>query len=156
MIILPTVQHMVIYVTCLHTALWTNLANQLGDYPSQKLMSECGLSANAIAAHIDGSTVHHWSGISVGDVDGAVITKDAHKLSTRCQSLRFVLVGQAPLFVAAEVIGGRRPPSDNLAVGRVRMTLSAPAAPWHPGTTVPTLPLLVGPPPILPEKFDFW
>ena len=36
---------------------------------------------NSMACQIDGCTVHHWSGIPVGETDGTALTKDAHKLA---------------------------------------------------------------------------
>ena len=60
----------------------------------------CLAYQNAMAAHINGFTVHHWTGIPVGDVDGAATTRDAHIFSTRCQSLRFVIIDEISMISA--------------------------------------------------------
>ena len=49
----------------------------------------CIAFQNAMAAHIDCFTVHHWAGLPVGDTDGFCTTRDNNKFCTRCQSLRF-------------------------------------------------------------------
>ena len=59
---------------------------------------------NAMAAHINGSTVHHWSGIPVGETDGASTTRDNNKLSARCQCLRFILIDEISM-IAAQLFG---------------------------------------------------
>ena len=38
---------------------------------------------NSMACQIDDCTLHHWSGIPVGETDGTALTKDAHKLATK-------------------------------------------------------------------------
>ena len=49
---------------------------------------------NAMAANIDGFTVHHWAGIPVGEEEGTAGTKDTAKMSTRCQCLRFIIIDE--------------------------------------------------------------
>ncbi len=60
----------------------------------------CLAYQNSMAAHINGFTVHHWTGIPVGDVDGSATTRDAHKFSTRCQSLRFIIIDEISMISA--------------------------------------------------------
>eukprot|EP00973_Karenia_brevis_P067337 9366457-Karenia_brevis.AAC.1 len=56
-----------------------------------------------MAANIDGYTIHHWAGIQVGESEGTAGTKDATKMSTKCQSLRFVIVDEISM-VSAELL----------------------------------------------------
>ena len=53
-----------------------------------------------MACQIDGCTLHHWSGIPVGETDGTALTKDAHKLATKWQSLRWVLIDEVSMISA--------------------------------------------------------
>ena len=57
-----------------------------------------------MACQIDGCTLHHWSGISVGETDGTALTKDAHKLATKRQSLRWVLIGEVSM-ISVQLVG---------------------------------------------------
>ena len=59
---------------------------------------------NSMACQIDGCTLHHWSGIPVGETDGTALTKDAHKLATKRQSLRCVLIGEVSM-TSAQLVG---------------------------------------------------
>ena len=43
----------------------------------------CLAYQNTMAALINGATIHHWSGIPVGDAEGTAGTRDNHRLSTR-------------------------------------------------------------------------
>ena len=56
-----------------------------------------------MAAHIDGATVHHWSGIPVAETDGGA-TRDNSKLSARCQCLRFILIDEISM-IGAQLFG---------------------------------------------------
>ena len=64
----------------------------------------CLAFQNAMAAHIGGFTIHHWSGIPVAEEPGMSSTRNAHKFSTRCQSLRFILVDEISM-VSAQLLG---------------------------------------------------
>ena len=64
----------------------------------------CIAFQNTMAAHIGGYTIHHWSGIPVAEEAGMSSTRDAHKFSTRCQSLRFILVDEISM-VSAQLLG---------------------------------------------------
>ena len=57
-----------------------------------------------MACQIDGCTLHHWSGIPVGETDDTALTKDAHKLATKRQSLRCVLIGEVSM-ISAQLVG---------------------------------------------------
>ena len=59
---------------------------------------------NPMACQIDGCTLHHWSGIPVGGTDGTALTKDAHKLATKRQSLRWVLIDEVSM-ISAQLVG---------------------------------------------------
>ena len=59
---------------------------------------------NPTACQIDGCTLHHWSGIPVGETDGTALTKDAHKLATKRQSLRWVLIDEVSM-ISAQLVG---------------------------------------------------
>ena len=63
----------------------------------------CLAFQNVMAAHIDGQTIHHWSGIPAQEADGCSGTKDSHKLSTKCQCLRFILIDEISM-VSAELL----------------------------------------------------
>ena len=64
----------------------------------------CVAYQNAMAAHIDGYTVHHWTGIPVGEAEGTASTRDNHAFATRCQSLRFLLVDEISM-ISAQLFG---------------------------------------------------
>ena len=57
-----------------------------------------------MACQIDGCTLHHWSGIPVGETDDTALTKDAHKLATKRQSLRWVLIDEVSM-ISAPLVG---------------------------------------------------
>ena len=63
----------------------------------------CLAFQNSMAAHIDGQTIHHWSGIPAHEADGAAGTRDKHKLSIKCQCLRFILIDEISM-VSAELL----------------------------------------------------
>ena len=60
----------------------------------------CLAFQNAMAAAIDGYTVHHWTGLPVGDADGTATTRDNNKFSAKCQRLRFILVDEISMISA--------------------------------------------------------
>ena len=47
----------------------------------------CLAFQNAMAALINGFTVHHWTGIPVGEADGAATSRDNHIFASKCQCL---------------------------------------------------------------------
>ena len=49
---------------------------------------------NAMAAHMNGQTIHHWSGIPAMEAAGSAGTKSANDLSTKCQCLRFIVIDE--------------------------------------------------------------
>ena len=53
----------------------------------------CLAFQNAMAAQIDGHTVHHWSGIPARNDDGNA-TGDKHKLSMKCRALRVIIIDE--------------------------------------------------------------
>ena len=55
---------------------------------------------NSMAALIDGLTIHHWAGIPVHAEAGSVGTKNTAKLSTLCQSLRFIFIDEVSMVSA--------------------------------------------------------
>ena len=55
-------------------------------------------------SQIGGCTLHHWSGILVGETGGTALTKDAHKLATKRQSLRWVLINEVSI-ISAQLVG---------------------------------------------------
>ena len=57
---------------------------------------------NSMAALIDGLTIHHWAGIPVHAEAGSAGTKNTAKLSTLCQSLRFIFIDEVSM-VSAEL-----------------------------------------------------
>ena len=54
----------------------------------------CLAFQNTMAAHIDGLTIHHWSGLPCGQEDGTCLTRDNKRLSKRCQCLRFIIIDE--------------------------------------------------------------
>ena len=58
---------------------------------------------NAMAANINGFTIHNWAGIPVGEEEGTAGTKDTTKMSTKCQNLRFVILDEISM-VSAELL----------------------------------------------------
>ena len=64
----------------------------------------CLAFQNAMAAAIGGFTIHHWTGISIGETAGTGPSRDLSKLSTQCQCMRFILFDEVSM-VAAELIG---------------------------------------------------
>ena len=53
----------------------------------------CLAFQNAMAAQIDGHTVHHWSGIPARNDDGNA-GGDKHKLSMKCRALRMIIIDE--------------------------------------------------------------
>ena len=69
----------------------------------------CLAFQNAMVAHIEGYTVHHWTGMPVAETEGYSTTRDNRKFPTQCQSLRFLLIDEismvsAQLFDQPEVL----------------------------------------------------
>ena len=56
-----------------------------------------------MAAHNNGSTVHHWSGIPARPQEGNG-TGDSHKQSIKCQALRLIIIDELGMN-SAELIG---------------------------------------------------
>ena len=54
----------------------------------------CLAFQNAMAAQINGHTIHHWSGIPARNEDGNA-TGDKHKQSMKCTALRVVMIDEA-------------------------------------------------------------
>jgi hypothetical protein len=63
----------------------------------------CLAFQNAMAAQMNGFTIHHWSGIPARNLEGEG-TGDAHKQSIKCQALRVVIIDEISM-VAAELLG---------------------------------------------------
>jgi len=63
----------------------------------------CLAFQNAMAAQINGYTIHHWTGIPVHNEDGAA-TGDKHKQSIKCQALRVVIIDEVSM-ISAELLG---------------------------------------------------
>ena len=64
----------------------------------------CLAFQNTMAAQIAGETIHHWSGIPVVEADGGAAARDPHKLSTKCQLLRWILIDEISM-VSAQLFG---------------------------------------------------
>lgn len=64
----------------------------------------CLAFQNTMAAQIAGETIHHWSGIPVAEVHGGVAARDPHKLSTKCQLLRWIIIDEISM-VSAQLFG---------------------------------------------------
>ena len=64
----------------------------------------CLAFQNTMAAQIGGETIHHWSGIPVAESDGAAAARDPQKLSTKCQSLRWIIIDEISM-VSAQLLG---------------------------------------------------
>ena len=62
----------------------------------------CLAFQNAMAAAINGYTLHHWSGIPVKAKDGA--TGDKHKQSIKCQALQVIIIDEVSM-ISAELLG---------------------------------------------------
>ena len=65
-----------------------------------------------MAALIDGFAVHHWTGIPVGEADGAATSRDNHIFASKCQCLRFILIDEismisAQLLAQIEILVGK-------------------------------------------------
>ena len=63
----------------------------------------CLAFQNAMAAQINGSTLHHWSGIPARALDGNA-TGDRHKQSIKCQALRVIILDELSM-ISAELLG---------------------------------------------------
>ena len=63
----------------------------------------CLAFQNAMAAQINGNTLHHWTGIPCRAVDGNT-TGDRHKQSIKCQALRVVIIDELSM-ISAELLG---------------------------------------------------
>ena len=63
----------------------------------------CLAFQNAMAAQINGFTVHHWSGIPPRRGDGGA-SADKQKLSLKCQALRVVIIDEISM-IDAELLG---------------------------------------------------
>ena len=63
----------------------------------------CLAFQNAMAAQLNGFTVHHWSGIPTRD-GGGCGTGDRHKLSMKCQALRVIIIDEVSM-LWAELLG---------------------------------------------------
>ena len=63
----------------------------------------CLAFQNAMAAHINGYTIHHWSGIPTRPKHGKN-TGDRHKQSIKCQALRVVILDEISMD-SAELLG---------------------------------------------------
>ena len=59
---------------------------------------------NTMAADINGFTIHHWAGIDPTAADGSTTTKDNHKMSNKCQNLRYVIIDEISM-VSAQLLG---------------------------------------------------
>ena len=66
----------------------------------------CLAFKNAVAAQINGYTIHHWSGIPVRTDDGSG-TGDRHKQSIKCQALRVVIIDEVSMVSMLKVLGWR-------------------------------------------------
>ena len=55
----------------------------------------CLAFQNAMAAQINGHTVHHWSGIPARNDDGNAMG-DRHKQSMKCGALRVIIIDEVP------------------------------------------------------------
>ena len=65
----------------------------------------CLAFQNAMAALINGYTIHHWSGIpACATAEGGSGFGDSHKLSTKCQALRIIVLDELSM-VSAELLG---------------------------------------------------
>ena len=65
----------------------------------------CLAFQNAMAALIDGYTIHHWSGMpACATAEGGIGFGDAQKLSTKCQNLRVIIIDELSM-VSAELFG---------------------------------------------------
>ena len=56
-----------------------------------------------MAALINGQNIHHWSGTPAQDKEGTSGTRDDHKLSIKCQVLRFLLIDELSM-VSAQLL----------------------------------------------------
>ena len=63
----------------------------------------CLAFQNAMAAQINGFTIHHWSGIPARSIEGNT-TGNRHEQSIKCQALRLVIIDELSM-VAAELFG---------------------------------------------------
>ena len=58
---------------------------------------------NSAAANINGYTIHHWSGIPIGEHDAVGGTKEGNKLSHEFQCLRLIIIDEISM-VSAEIV----------------------------------------------------
>ena len=63
----------------------------------------CLAFQNAMAAAINGFTVHHWSGIPARSIDGNSCG-DKHQQSMKCQALRVIIIDEVSM-ISAELLG---------------------------------------------------
>ena len=63
----------------------------------------CLAFQNAMAAMINGQTIHHWSGIPARALDGNA-AGDRHVQSVKCQALRVIILDELSMD-SAELLG---------------------------------------------------
>ena len=102
----------------------------------------CLAFQNAMAAHINGFTVHHWSGIPARNEEGSG-TGDRHKLSMKCQALRVIIIDEVSM-LWAELLGTLdKARSDTAPVGGAQRPGHAagagPLEKLHPLAAMPAL-----------------
>ena len=120
----------------------------------------CLAFQNAMAAAINGYTVHHWSGIPVKAIDGA--TGDKHKQSIKCQALQVIIIDEVSM-ISAELLGAleyivsasirhygtykKRSDGKKRVFGGVNVVMCADFWQLHPvrGTFIASNPLFVDP-----------
>ena len=68
--------------------------------PQHGVQFVCLAFQNVMAALVSGFTVHHWAGIPIGEAEGTSTTKDANRLSTRCQCVCFIIIDEISVISA--------------------------------------------------------
>ena len=82
---------------------WMRLLKEKGLGWQHGIHFVCLAFQNAMAARINGFTIHHWSGIPTRQTDGNN-TGDRHQQSIKCQALRVIILDEVSMN-SAELVG---------------------------------------------------
>ena len=86
-----------------HLIHWMRVLMEQGLGWQHGIQFVCLAFQNAMAAQINGFTIHHWSGIPVRSTDGNN-TGDRHQQSIKCQALRVMILDELSMN-SAELLG---------------------------------------------------
>ena len=94
-----------------HAALWFLAFAQSSNITALELANSAGRPVPSPCAArswnlypLEWRPTIYWSGILVGETGGTALTKDAHKMATKRQSLRWVLIDEVSM-ISAQLVG---------------------------------------------------